>query len=83
MTNFKIVVQDCFPSQATNLSSHTEIANRILKEKLMERQLDMFKRIVFGRYMDMDIVFNSPLVHRILLKEVKTNNNDVMSFEDQ
>ncbi|CAK9315510.1 unnamed protein product [Citrullus colocynthis] len=44
MTNFKIVVQDCFLGQATNLSSHTEIANRILKEKLMERQLDMFSQ---------------------------------------
>ena len=41
----------------------------------------MFRRNVFGRFVDMNIIFNNPLVHYILLREVKDNRGDAMTFD--
>lgn len=82
MANFKIAAEDRFPAQATSLSSHIGVVNQLIKQKLTDGQLDMFRRTVFGRFVDMDIVFNSPLVHHILLREVhvQNHNDETMYF---
>ncbi|XP_008437501.1 uncharacterized protein LOC103482899 isoform X3 [Cucumis melo] len=76
----KISPNNRFPGQASSMSSHIGTANKIVKEKLTPKQLDLFKRTVFGRFVDMDLVFSSPLVHHILLREVKDERPDAMSF---
>ncbi|XP_038874922.1 uncharacterized protein LOC120067433 [Benincasa hispida] len=48
-THFRIPEADRFLSQVTSLA-HIANANKIVKEKLTPRQLDMFKRTVFGRF---------------------------------
>ncbi|XP_038896492.1 uncharacterized protein LOC120084741 [Benincasa hispida] len=60
-TRFKIPVVDRFPGQVTSLA-HIVNANKIVKEMLTPRQLEMFKRIVFGRFVDVDMVANSPII---------------------
>lgn len=35
---------------------------------------------MFGRFIDMDVKFNGPLFHYILLGEVKDNMRDVITF---
>ncbi|XP_038904309.1 uncharacterized protein LOC120090663 [Benincasa hispida] len=77
---FKIPPQYHFPGQATNLSSHISMANKIVKEKLTPIQLALYKKMVFGRFIDTDIIFNSPLVHYILLREVVDDRKDAMTF---
>lgn len=77
----KISANNRFPGQATSLSSHIRTANKIVKEKLTSSQLDLFKRTVFGRFVDMDLIFNSPLVHYILLREAKDKRSDAMGFD--
>ncbi|XP_038896011.1 uncharacterized protein LOC120084191 [Benincasa hispida] len=78
-TRFRIAEADRFPGQVTNLV-HIANANKIVKEKLTPTQLDMFKRTVFGRFVDVDMVFNSPIVHHMLLRKVKRRRSNSMSF---
>lgn len=75
----KIAPQDRFPGQATSLSSHIGIANKIVKEKLMTTQLALFKKMVFGRFVE--IIFNNSIVHYILLREVEDDRIDAMTFD--
>ncbi|XP_038889082.1 uncharacterized protein LOC120078991 [Benincasa hispida] len=78
---FKIPPHDRFASQATRSSSHNGTTNKIVKEKLTPTQLALFRKIVFGRFVDLDIIFNSPLVHCILLREVEDHRKDSMAFD--
>lgn len=50
-TAFKIREADHFPGQVTSLT-HIANAKKIMKEKLTPRQLKMFKRTVFGRFVN-------------------------------
>lgn len=77
---FKVCIEDRFPGQVTSLS-HIGNANKVIKNKLTPTQLDMFRRTILGRLVDVDLVFNSPLVHHILLREVMDERPDVMSFD--
>ncbi|XP_038887207.1 uncharacterized protein LOC120077396 [Benincasa hispida] len=78
---FKIPPHDRFPGQTTSLSSHIGTTNKIVKEKLTPTMLALFKKTIFGRFIDMDIIFNSPLVHYILLREVENHRKDAMTFD--
>ena len=78
---FKIAPQDRFPGQATSLSSHIGATNKIVKEKFTATQLALSKKTVFGRFVDMDIIFNSLPVHHILLREVEDDRGDAMTFD--
>ncbi|XP_038902177.1 uncharacterized protein LOC120088810 [Benincasa hispida] len=40
----------------------------------------MFKKTVFWRFVDVDMVVNSPIIHHMLLREVKRTRSDSMSF---
>lgn len=79
LTTFKIFEVDRFPGQVINLA-HIANATKIVKEKLTLKQLEMFRRIIFGWFFGIEIVFISPLVHCIPLKEVKVRREDSMSF---
>ena len=52
-----------------------------MKEKLTATQLALFKKKIFGRFVDMDIMFNSPLIHYVLLREVEGNRGNAMTFD--
>lgn len=52
-----------------------------MKENLAPTQLDLFKMTVFDNFIDMDVKFNSPLFHYILLGEVKDNTRDIVTFD--
>lgn len=41
----------------------------------------MFKKMVFGQIVDINIVFNSHLVHHILLREVEGSRDELMRFD--
>ncbi|XP_038880341.1 uncharacterized protein LOC120071983 [Benincasa hispida] len=77
--SLKIREVDRFPGQVTCLA-HVANANKIVKQKLTERQLEMFKRTVFGRFLDIELVFNNPLIHHMLLREVKNSGMNSISF---
>ncbi|XP_038904295.1 uncharacterized protein LOC120090649 [Benincasa hispida] len=77
---FKIPPQDRFLGQTTSLSFHIRTINKVVKEKLTPTQLALFRKTVFRRFMDIYIIFNSPLAHYILLREVEDNRNDAMKF---
>ncbi|XP_038885907.1 uncharacterized protein LOC120076213 [Benincasa hispida] len=77
---FKIPPHDRFLGQATSISFHIGTTNKIVKEKLTPTKLALFRKMVFGRFVDMDIIFNSPLVHYILLREVEDDRKDAMTF---
>ncbi|XP_038896702.1 uncharacterized protein LOC120084963 [Benincasa hispida] len=77
--SLKIREVDRFLGQVTCMA-HVANANKIVKQKLTERQLEMFKRTVFGRFLDIELVFNSPLIHHMLLREVKNSGMDSISF---
>ncbi|XP_038891634.1 uncharacterized protein LOC120081026 [Benincasa hispida] len=40
----------------------------------------MFKKTVFGRFVDIELGFNIPLIHHMLLREVKKSGVDSISF---
>ena len=50
-TTFKIREADCFPGQVTSLA-HIANVNKIVKEKVTPRQLEMFKRTLFGHFVN-------------------------------
>ena len=41
----------------------------------------MFRKTIFGHFLDINLVFNGPLCNYILLKEVKDEWNDLISFK--
>ncbi|XP_038887205.1 uncharacterized protein LOC120077392 [Benincasa hispida] len=67
-------------SRSSNELGHTANVNKTVKEMLTPRQLEMFKRTVFGRFVDIDMVFNSLIIHHMLLREVKSTRMDSISF---
>ncbi|XP_038880465.1 uncharacterized protein LOC120072125 [Benincasa hispida] len=79
LTHFIIFVVDRFSGQVTSLA-HIVNTNKIVKEKLTPRQLEMFKKTVFGRFVYVAIVFNNPIIHHMLLREVKSTRADSISF---
>ncbi|XP_022157998.1 uncharacterized protein LOC111024595 [Momordica charantia] len=44
------------------------------------KQLAMFRKTVFGHLLDVDLVFNGPLIHSVLLREVEESTPDTISF---
>ncbi|XP_038882313.1 uncharacterized protein LOC120073554 [Benincasa hispida] len=79
LKSLKICEVDRFLGQVTCLANVAN-ANKIVKQKLTKRQLKMFKRTVFGRFLDIELVFNSPLIHHMLLREVWNLGMDSISF---
>lgn len=41
----------------------------------------MFRKTPFGHFLDVKLVFNGPLYHYILLREVVDDRKDVISFK--
>ncbi|XP_038896598.1 uncharacterized protein LOC120084856 [Benincasa hispida] len=77
--SLKIHEVDRFSGQVTCLA-HVANANKIVKQKLTGRQLEMFKKTVFGPFLDIELVFNNPLIHHMLLRELKKPGIDSISF---
>ncbi|XP_022154873.1 uncharacterized protein LOC111022026 [Momordica charantia] len=76
----RIKENDRFSAQATSMS-HLSNVNRLIKDKLTADQLDMFRRrTIFGRFVDLEMMFCSGVVHHFLSREVVGSSDDSMSF---
>ncbi|XP_022154345.1 uncharacterized protein LOC111021630 [Momordica charantia] len=76
----RIKENDSFPAQATSMS-HMSNVNRLIKDKLTADQLDMFRtRTIFGRFIDLEMMFCSGVVHHFLSREVAGSSDDNMRF---
>ncbi|KAL4035781.1 hypothetical protein IC575_004488 [Cucumis melo] len=60
--------------------SHLEKTTHNIKVKLKPDQLALFKKTKFGHFLDLNIVFNGPLIHYLLLREVEDEGKDSISF---
>ncbi|KAL4021790.1 hypothetical protein IC575_020607 [Cucumis melo] len=60
--------------------SHLENTTHNIKVKLKPDQLALFRKTKFGHFLDLNIVFNGPLIHYLLLREVEDEGNDSISF---
>ncbi|KAL0536870.1 hypothetical protein IC582_025833 [Cucumis melo] len=60
--------------------SHLEKTTHNIKAKLKPDQLVLFRKTKFGHFLDLNIVFNGPLIHYLLLREVEDEGNDSISF---
>ncbi|KAL4018071.1 hypothetical protein IC575_021661 [Cucumis melo] len=60
--------------------SHLEKTTHNIKAKLKPDQLALFRKTKFGHFLDLNIVFNGPLIHYLLLREVEDEGKDSISF---
>ncbi|KAL4029994.1 hypothetical protein IC575_008225 [Cucumis melo] len=60
--------------------SHLEKTTHNIKTKLIPNQLALFRKTKFGYFLDQNIVFNGPLIHYLLLREVEDEGKDYISF---
>ncbi|KAL4010797.1 hypothetical protein IC575_027817 [Cucumis melo] len=60
--------------------SHLEKTTHNIKAKLKLDQLALFRKTKFGHFLDLNIVFNGPLIHNLLLREVEDEGKDYISF---
>lgn len=73
-----VPVEKYFP--ATVMSLVHRVAP-LIKEKLTDDQMKIFRSTIFGPLLDVDICFNGQLIHHFLLRMVSDNNPDVISFD--
>ncbi|XP_038904356.1 uncharacterized protein LOC120090711 [Benincasa hispida] len=52
----------------------------VIKNKLTEEQMRLYRKTFFGPLLDINIVFNGQLLHHFLLREVADANPDVITF---
>ncbi|KAL0551486.1 hypothetical protein IC582_010574 [Cucumis melo] len=60
--------------------SHLEKTTHDIKAKLKPDQLNLFRKTKFGHFLNLNIVFNGPLIHYLLLREVEDEGKDYISF---
>ncbi|KAL4037543.1 hypothetical protein IC575_001140 [Cucumis melo] len=60
--------------------SHLEKTTHNIKAKLKPDKLALFRKTKFGHFLDLNIVFNGPLIHYLLLREVEDEGKDSISF---
>ena len=60
--------------------SHLENTMRHINAKLKQDQLTLLRKTKFGHFLDLNIVFNEPLIHYLLLREVEEEGKDHISF---
>ncbi|KAL4016539.1 hypothetical protein IC575_024191 [Cucumis melo] len=60
--------------------SHLKKTTHNIKAKLKPDQLALFRKTKFGHFLDLNIVFNGPLIHYLLLREVEDEEKDSISF---
>ncbi|KAL4035296.1 hypothetical protein IC575_003977 [Cucumis melo] len=60
--------------------SHLEKTTYNIKAKLKPDQLALFRKTKFRHFLDLNIVFNGPLIHYLLLREVEDEGKDSISF---
>ncbi|KAL4022877.1 hypothetical protein IC575_016623 [Cucumis melo] len=76
---YKINLSHHFYSLVSCLS-HLEKTTHNIKAKLKPDQLALFRKTKFGHFLDLNIVFNGPLIHYLLLREVEDEGKDSISF---
>ncbi|KAL0539921.1 hypothetical protein IC582_024142 [Cucumis melo] len=60
--------------------SHLEKKTHNIKAKLRPDQLALFRKTKFWHFLDLNIVFNGPLIDYLLLREVEDEGKDHISF---
>ena len=72
-------VAEHFPAKINSTSSMAAV--KLIKEKLTEAQLSLFRSTCFGKLLEMnDIKFSGQLVHHLLLRQVRSTNKSEMWF---
>ena len=56
------------------------VMTRNIKAKLKPDHLALFRKTKFSHFLDLNFVFNGPLIHYLLLREVEDEGNDHISF---
>ncbi|XP_031744033.1 uncharacterized protein LOC116404765 isoform X2 [Cucumis sativus] len=77
---YKIDPAHHFQSIVSSLA-HLENSTRTIKAKLKPDQLTLFRNTKFGHFLDLNIIFNGPLIHYLLLREVEDERVDHISFK--
>ena len=77
---YKIDHAHHFQSIVSSLA-HLENSTRTIKAKLKPDQLTLFRNTKFGHFLDLNIIFNGPLIHYLLLREVEDERVDHISFK--
>ena len=76
----KINVKDLLLVNLTCCSHSVKIVSNI-KNKLTPRQIHMFRKTLFGHFLDIKPVFNGPLCHYILLRRGDDGQDNIISFK--
>ncbi|KAK0597658.1 hypothetical protein LWI29_027297 [Acer saccharum] len=77
--NLILNVAKHFPAKIHSTSSTAAI--KLIKEKLTEVQLSLFRTTCFGKLLDMnDLKFYGQLVHHLLLRQIQSPNKSEMWF---
>ncbi|TYK26624.1 Ulp1-like peptidase [Cucumis melo var. makuwa] len=66
-----------------NLTCYSHLAKIVsnIKNKLIPKLVYMFRKRIFGYFLDVKLVFNRPLCHYILLREVEDEWDNISSFK--
>ena len=74
-----VKVSEHFPAKINSTSSIHAV--KLIKEKLTEAQLSLFRTTCFGKLLEMnDLKFFGQLVHQVLLRQVQSTNKSEMWF---
>ena len=74
----KINIKDFFLANLT--CSHLAKTASNIKNKLI-LQIHMCRKNLFDQFLDKKLVFNEPLCHYILLRDVKDEQDNIISFK--
>ena len=64
----------------TTVSCMVHKTSSLIKSKLTTDQMEMFRKTSFGPLLNVDLVFNGQLFHHFLLREVREDSTNVISF---
>ena len=73
----KINSKDFFLGNLTCCWHLAKIVSNI-KDRLTPKQVHVFRKIVFGHFLDVKLVFNGLLCYYILLREVEDEHEDII-----
>ncbi|XP_038904532.1 uncharacterized protein LOC120090911 [Benincasa hispida] len=72
-----VSVEKYFP---TTVACQVHKIAPVIKKKLIEAHMRLYRKMTFGPLLDIDLVFNRQLLHHFLLREVVDANLDFISF---
>lgn len=74
-----VVFEDKYFSPSFSCQVHK--THTVSKDKLTNEHMEMFNKMIFRLFLNVDIVFNSQLFHHFLFREESDNRLNIISFE--